>query len=87
VPACVCDKPHTAISVGITTAYSWTSMASSAHPVKHAENVRRSRTFMLVNQFATIPLSSAGGYRVTAPAARRVVPGEPTMLHLTGGEP
>jgi hypothetical protein len=61
-------------------------MASNAHPVKQAQNVRRSRTFMLVNQFATIPLSSAGGYRVTAPA-RRVVPGEATMLHLTGGEP
>src|SRR5258705_11948696 len=30
-------------------------MASSAQPVKQAQNVRRSRTFMLVNQFATSP--------------------------------
>src|SRR5438128_10004768 len=53
VPACACDIRHRPISVGMTTAYSCTSIASSAQPVKHAQNVRRSRTFRVVNQFAT----------------------------------
>src|SRR6185436_2617526 len=44
VPACACDIAQRPMSVGMTTAYSCTSIASSAHPVKQAANVRRSRT-------------------------------------------
>jgi len=55
--------------------------------VKHAQNVRRSRTFMLVNQFATIALVSLAVALSSQPASPCALPGEGEMLHLTRGEP
>jgi len=34
--------PHVAMSAGMTKLYIWTSIASSAHPPKHAPKARRS---------------------------------------------
>src|SRR4051794_6438987 len=45
-PASVLLTPNVAISVGMTTAKSWTSKASSAQPPKQAQKVRRSTAEM-----------------------------------------
>jgi hypothetical protein len=42
-PASPRDSPHSAITVGMTKLYIWTSNASSAQPPKHAPIARRSR--------------------------------------------
>ena len=42
-PASPFDNPHSAMTVGITKLYIWTSNASSDQPPKQAPMVRRSR--------------------------------------------
>jgi len=49
-PASPRDRPHSAITVGITKLYICTSNASSAHPPKQAPIVRRSLGFSSANQ-------------------------------------
>src|SRR6202011_1674530 len=61
-PASPRDRPHSAITVGITKLYICTSNASSAQPPKQAPIVRRSLAFNSPNQpsIAPLPLHLAG---------------------------
>src|SRR5262249_19164507 len=59
------DRPHSAITVGITKLYICTSNASSAHPPKQAPMVRRSLGFNSANQpsIALLPYSVSSSWR------------------------
>jgi hypothetical protein len=58
-PACPRDRPHSAITVGITKLYICTSNASSAQPPKQAPIVRRSLAFNSPNQASMAFLTNA----------------------------
>ena len=71
-PASPRERPQTAMMVGITKLYIWTSKASSDHPPKQAHIVLRSFAVRSRNQ-ASMATTPQGLFRSWRSAARPVV--------------